>query len=246
MHKMNSNSVVRALSIVLVLFLLAPVNAVYVFADSDGLSDPQAENTTEKMKNDDDLAKPLLVSKVKPLPDSKEEKDGAEKPASETQPPPKKYITKVKTKPFPIWTAVGIGVAAAGVIGLAIGSGGGGSSAAPTPPPEPPPEIVGPDLNGSDWSGSILFKDIGEDQITATITHVGNQVTIETSRPADSLGHLLTGTITSSGNMLMYDTSDGQDWTSLYGPETSNSLSLADYVFENGVNTGTNVLKLRR
>lgn len=242
---MNSNSVVRTLSIVLVLLLLAPINAVYVFADSDGLSDRQAEITKEKTKSDD-LAKPLLVSKVKPLPDSKEEKPV---PDSETQPPKKQYNTTVKTKPFPVWTAVGIGVAAAGVIGLAIGSSSGGGDdtpPVPTPTPEPPPEIVGPDLNGSDWSGSILFKDIGEDQITATITHVGDQVTIETSRPADSLGHLLKGTITSSGNMIMYDTSDGEDWTSLYGPETSNSLTLADYVFEDGVNTGTNVLKLRR
>jgi len=247
MHKMNFNSVVRTLSIVLVLLLLAPINAIYVFADSDGLSDRQAEITEEKTKSYDDLAKPLLVSKAKPLPDSKDEKPGAEKPATETQPPQKKYNTEVKTKPFPVWTAVGIGAAAAGVIGLAIGSGGGGSSSAtPTPPPEPPPEIVGPDLNGSDWSGSILFKDVGENLITATVTHVGDQVTIETSQPAGELGHLFTGTISASGKMKMIDTSDGQDWTSLYGPETSNSLALADYVFVDGVNTGTNVLKLRR
>jgi len=288
---MNSNSVVRTLFIVFALLLLAPVNAVYVFADSDGVSrnielakrkknkaesmkartksdDPakplldskEKKPEKEKSQNDDDLAKPLLDSKKKPLPYSK-----TKKPALEKRPKKNKYITKVKTKPFPIWTTVGIGVAAAGVIGLAIGSSGGSDSPSITPTsptsdtpatdtpvtPTPTPtsksqEIVGPDISGSEWSGSILYRTAGEDRITATITQEGDQVTILTSLPAGSLGHLLIGSMSPSGAMFMYDQSDGEDWTSIYHPANSNSIALADYVFIDGYNTGTNIMKLRR
>ncbi len=77
MRKMNSNSVVRTFSIILVLLLLAPVNTVYVFADSDGLSrnielaknKSKTESMKEKTKSDN-LAKPLIDSK-----EEKPEKD---------------------------------------------------------------------------------------------------------------------------------------------------------------------------
>lgn len=249
MQKLHLKAGVIALSVIVAIFGLIPMNPVYVFADSE----------QEDMKATD-YAKPKFnissnSTKSSPNPDKTIDSDG--KPVLKKHTPAEEGEGQTHTRvdTDTTWMIIGAGVAAVGAIGLAIGSSSGGdgdsnsgagSTPSPTPTPKPTPEIVGPDLNGGDWSGSILYKDVGEDRITATITHVGDQVTIETSRPADSLGHLLTGTITSSGNMYMFDAADGEEWTSLYGPASSNSFALADYVFEGFVNTGTNILKLRR
>lgn len=119
------------------------------------------------------------------------------------------------------------------------------STATPAPPtPAPTPAVTGPNLNGN-WAGYYKSIDGAYEPLTATITHNGNKVTISTSKKMGIVREL-SGTIDSIGDMLLYDAFDHQDWTTLYGPASANSINLADYVFTGVVLTDTNILILKR
>ncbi len=114
----------------------------------------------------------------------------------------------------------------------------------PEPDPDPDPDIpdlpdvpsgtdpVGPDLNGSDWTGFLDINDSGHkgfQAISAKIKHNGSSVQIYTSSTLD-YGRKFSGTISSSGYMLMYDSISGEDWTTHKGNATKNRVDLYDYV----------------
>jgi hypothetical protein len=104
--------------------------------------------------------------------------------------------------------------------------------------------VVGPNLNGQ-WSGYYKSANGKLDYLSATIVHTGRQVTINTTRPSGIVRELK-GTIDSVGRMLMYDSFDREDWTTLYGPASVNSINLADYVKVNNKLVDTNILILKR
>ncbi len=105
--------------------------------------------------------------------------------------------------------------------------------------------VVGPDLNGSDWAGYIKSERDGVTNLTATITHQGNQVTIVTSK--DGLAHELVGTINAVGETNMRDLFDNEQWTSVYGNVSQNSINLGDYIAnDQGRIIDQNILVLKR
>ena len=114
-----------------------------------------------------------------------------------------------------------------------------------TEPDEPRPQVVGPDLNGDDWKGYYKSVQGHYVALTASIDHVGNEVTIQTSKQS-GVASTLVGKINSVGQMTMYDLYDNQDWTTLYGPASTNSINLADFVFVEFSKIDTNILILKR
>ena len=115
----------------------------------------------------------------------------------------------------------------------------------PSAPPAPmQPDTVGPNLNGQ-WAGYYKSEEGNYQNLTATITHTGRRVTITTSMPPGII-HRLVGQIDGGGNMLLYDQFDNEDWTTLYGPASSKSINLADYVIINGSRSDTNIIILKR
>lgn len=105
---------------------------------------------------------------------------------------------------------------------------------------------TGPNLNGDTWRGSLQNSRGLFVTISATVTHNDDQIIINTSIPDNQLGGLFEGTITDLGTMLLYDAADGEDWTTLFGPVTVNSIDIADFVFINGVKIDTNTITLSR
>jgi hypothetical protein len=105
--------------------------------------------------------------------------------------------------------------------------------------------IVGPDLNGDEWAGYYKSVNGNFEMMTAVIYHVGNQVTIQTSKPS-GVASRLDGKIDAIGRMTLYDAYDNEDWTTLYGPVTTNSINLADYVFKGTQRQDTNIIILKR
>ena len=124
-----------------------------------------------------------------------------------------------------------IGVIALGAVALSGGSGGGSSdSAGSLPAPTVAP--VGPDLNGSDWGGFLSIHDmlhVGYQTISATIRHSGRAVEILTTSNLD-YGQYFSGSISSSGHMLLYDSVTGEDWTTHAAAATANRVDLYDFV----------------
>lgn len=129
-----------------------------------------------------------------------------------------------------------IGVVAIGVLALSGGSSGSSDSGTvepdPTPVlPDPASPAIGPDLNGN-WSGYLHIKDTGHEghqNISADISHSGSSVDIITTSTLD-YGRRFSGTISSSGYMLVYDADRGEDWTTHYGNATTRQIDLYDYV----------------
>ena len=85
------------------------------------------------------------------------------------------------------------------------------------------------DIGGENWSGYFTRTNITtQEPLTATIIQEGSDVTIVTT--LTDLGHELKGTINEMGDMLLYDSYDGEDWTTHYGPASSRSVNIYDYV----------------
>lgn len=125
--------------------------------------------------------------------------------------------------------------------------GGSGSSSGGGSEPQTPVEApIGPDLNGDTWRGDFRTLDGVVTPLTATIVHEGNRVIIDTSLPDTGPEGRFQGTISAVGGLLVYDTFDGEDWTTLFGPASANSINLADFVFVDGQNTQTNIIILKR
>jgi hypothetical protein len=87
-----------------------------------------------------------------------------------------------------------------------------------------------PNIAGNDWRGYFQYGwSSDKTQVTATITLSGSVVTITTSKTG--IAHYLAGTMNSTGDMLIYDRYDGEDWTTHFGPATSTSINLYDYAW---------------
>ncbi|GJL81671.1 MAG: hypothetical protein DHS20C01_13050 [marine bacterium B5-7] len=163
------------------------------------------------------------------------------------------YDSSTRNALYKIFIAITLTIALTGCGGGGGSSSSGGGTAvtatntnAMPPAPAKPAAgvaVVGPNLNGK-WSG--YYKSINGhlDYLSATITQTGRRVTITTTKTG--LVHMLSGTIDGAGHMLMYDASDGEDWTTLYGPASVNSINLADYVIVKNSLTDTNILILKR
>ena len=106
--------------------------------------------------------------------------------------------------------------------------------------------VVGPNLNGDNWVGYYKSAEGKYEPMTAVIRHVGNQVTIQSSLRKEGVASELSGKISASGKITLYDAYDNEDWTTLYGPVSKNSINLADFVFINGHKADTNVIILKR
>ena len=123
-----------------------------------------------------------------------------------------------------------IGLVAIGAI--ALGGGGGSSSETGTDPLPPTTSVVGPNLNGTNWAGFLDLKNTqatGYQNIAATIVHSGTSVQITTTSTL-LYGRMFNGRINSRGDMTMYDSITGEDWTTHYSKASSNSVDLYDYV----------------
>ena len=107
------------------------------------------------------------------------------------------------------------------VAALLEGCGGGGGGGGPS--------VIGPNLNGS-WAGDFFITDGSIDRtLTAEIEHSGTNITIRTSRTAGT-AVLLTGWIDDEGNMQLTDAFDGETWTTIDGPATTNHVLIEDFV----------------
>lgn len=127
----------------------------------------------------------------------------------------------------------GLGVGAAVAIGVGL-SGGGGSDPAPvvTPDPEPVADPVGADLAGTNWSGVLVLgknKTKTKENITATITQNGSEIEITTSSTLE-YGKHFKGKIDKNGEILAYDQTTGEDWTTYEKAAKWNSVDLFDKV----------------
>jgi hypothetical protein len=105
-----------------------------------------------------------------------------------------------------------------------------------------------PDIGGENWAGYFTNTHITtQEPLTASIIQEGSNVTIVTT--LTGLGHELIGTINSRGDMLLYDSYDGEDWTTHYGPASSRSVNIYDYVYptpSGETETPLNVIILNR
>jgi len=88
-----------------------------------------------------------------------------------------------------------------------------------------------PDIAGDDWSGYFTRTDSPyKEYLSAVILQTDDcHITIETT--LSGLGHFLAGYINSNGDMLVYDSYDGEDWTTYAGPATSTEVGIYDYIY---------------
>ena len=82
-------------------------------------------------------------------------------------------------------------------------------------------------LSGS-WSGRYTSPTLTV-PLTAKIRQSGDTLIIQTTKAG--VGHLLTGTIGSAGNIMLTDSMDGETWTS-YGTVTENNMVIRDYLYK--------------
>ncbi len=84
---------------------------------------------------------------------------------------------------------------------------------------------------GSNWTGYFYRTDNSGYRIylTASISQNSSQVSVSTSK--SGIGSYLTGTINYYGDMLVYDSYDGEDWTTHYGPASYTQVRLYDYIW---------------
>ena len=85
-------------------------------------------------------------------------------------------------------------------------------------------------IAGNNWTGYFFRSDDRRlRDITASISQNGTEVSITTSK--SGLGHHLTGTINSYGDMLVYDSYDEEDWSTHYGPASYTQVKIYDYIW---------------
>lgn len=85
-------------------------------------------------------------------------------------------------------------------------------------------------IAGNDWEGYYNRTDDRDKlYLTASISQNGSRVAITTSK--SGLGHHFTGNINADGDMLVYDSYDGEDWTTHYGPARSTKIKIYDYAW---------------
>jgi hypothetical protein len=86
---------------------------------------------------------------------------------------------------------------------------------------------------GGNWSGAYyLMNNVPDDDpipLTARIRQDGKSLFITTTK--EGIGHSLTGTIDTSGDIRATDAFDGELWTTHFGPATANAIRLADFLY---------------
>ncbi len=167
--------------------------------------------------------KPAVEQEIDPIPQP------AKTPAAAQASEPR--VEKESGSNTLLYAGLGIGAAVAIGVGL---SGGGGSDPAPvvTPDPEPVVEPVGADLAGTNWSGVLVLgkkKTKVKENITATITQNGTEIEITTSSTQEYAKHFK-GKIDKKGEILAYDQTTGEDWTTYEKAAKWNSVDLFDKV----------------
>ncbi len=128
-------------------------------------------------------------------------------------------------------------------------SSSGGAQDPALPPPTVPnttEPVVGPNLNGDTWAGYIKDRRDLREPMTAVIRQVGSEITIETSFSNEGGAGKFVGKISASGKINVIDQYNAEDWTTLYGPASKNSINLADFVFVDGQRVNTNIIILKR
>ncbi len=88
-------------------------------------------------------------------------------------------------------------------------------------------------LTGDNWQGEFYRTDSsGRQSITASATHSGNSIDIDTSRSNSSIAGRFVGDINSKGDMFVYDVYDNEIWTTYFGPARQERFVLADFVYK--------------
>jgi hypothetical protein len=149
------------------------------------------------------------------------ESDVLEKSTSQERPEDKENVYSKRE-----WLLYGGGAAlAVGIAAVAAGSSSGSNSSESSCD-----EVtVGPSIDGSEWSGTLVLENYGTQAVTATITQCGNRVLIQTSSTF-TYGQKLEGTMASDGDMYVWDATTGEEWTTHYGTASSSSIKLYDFV----------------
>lgn len=98
---------------------------------------------------------------------------------------------------------------------------------------------IGPDLQGR-WSGQYYVLDSSNSdlqEITATISHTGNKITLKTSK--QEIGNTFEGIIDEEGHIGLTDLYDGEIWTTFFGPAETDHIIIADYLMEYDTTPGS-------
>jgi hypothetical protein len=113
--------------------------------------------------------------------------------------------------------------------------------------------VSAPDISGDGWTGYFWRSDLyafngTKIPITATVTQTTDGlVSITTSK--EGLGHYFEGNIDVTGQMLVYDAYDNEDWSTHDGPATEVSIEIEDYVVTPSLehpDPPLNIIKLTR
>lgn len=92
------------------------------------------------------------------------------------------------------------------------------------------PKAVGTKISGNNWSGFFLNTETGtRESLTATVTQDGDAVTITTTKDFPP-AQMFTGTISSNSTLRLTDASDGEVWSTHFGPATNNFIKVADFL----------------
>ena len=113
--------------------------------------------------------------------------------------------------------------------------------------------VSAPDISGDGWTGYFWRSDLyafngTKIPVTATVTQTTDGlVSITTSK--EGLGHYFEGNIDVTGQMLVYDAYDNEDWSTHDGPATDVSIEIEDYVVPPSLehpDPPLNIIKLTR
>ena len=79
------------------------------------------------------------------------------------------------------------------------------------------------------WGGSLTLVEQGEHQnVSAVVKQNGGSIEIDTSSTLE-YGKKLVGNVFSDCNMLIYDQTTGEDFSTHYAPATAHLIDLYDY-----------------
>lgn len=217
----------RSMNSIVTLFLVASLSILNIHTPTVQAEENKA--TREEVKNAD------AVTAV--------ETETVETTSTQIQPPikvpqvdtPDPKTTKTSSSGKTLMYA-GIGIAAVAAVAAAAGSGGGSSDTASTASdsetPTPTLKPVGADIGGKTWAGSLNLIDGVKESVTATVNQNGAAVEITTSS-TQQYGHKFIGKIDRAGDMLVYDQTTGEDWSTHNDAARWNRIDLYDYVHGN-------------
>ena len=106
--------------------------------------------------------------------------------------------------------------------------------------PQVTSDIIGPDIQGDDWTGRSYFMDGHgniyhqyDTEVSAIVTHEDEQVTITLTFYGPNwlgISEYFRGSMDESGNMTLYDELEPPEtWTTHFNPATETSIIIADF-----------------